>query len=62
MTASELAEMLQLRPANYGLSVTAVTESPHMPTTGVIMTPRGLRRGDIKDKPFKKASGQEEVN
>ena len=41
MTASELAEMLQLRLAKYGLSVTAVTESPHTPTTGVIMTPKG---------------------
>ena len=41
MTASELDEMLQLRLAKYGLSVTAVTESPHTPTTGVIMTPKG---------------------
>ena len=49
MTASELAQMLQLRLAKYGLSVTAVTESPHTPTTGVIMTPRGRRRADLID-------------
>jgi hypothetical protein len=62
MKPSELRELLASRLAPLGLSVEMVTVSPHMPTTGVIMTPRGVRRGDIKDKPFKKTTRQKEVN
>ena len=53
MTAFELAQILQSRLAKYGLSVKAVKESSHMPTTGVIMTPKGRRGVHIKDIPHK---------
>ena len=43
MTALELAQILQLRLAKYGLSVKAVTESSYMPSTGVIMMPKDRR-------------------
>ncbi len=76
MTDLELNKLLNKALAKYGLSVELVTESQYMPTTGVIMTPRGVRRADIKDNPLKKTNssrdiqskelkkttGQEEVN
>ena len=62
MTGLELNKLLSKALAKYGLSVEMVTESPHMPTTGVTMTPKGSRRADIKDKTLKKTTGQEEVN
>jgi hypothetical protein len=49
MTGLELDKLLNEALAKYGLSVKAVTESRHMPTTGVIMTPRGRRRADLID-------------
>ena len=54
MTAFELAQMLSERLAKYGLSVTAETGSPHLPTTGVIMMPKGRRGVHIKDIPHKR--------
>jgi hypothetical protein len=76
MTDLEYHKKLSKALAELGLSVKAVTKSSYMPATGVIMTPKGRRRGDIKDNPLKKANssrdiqskelkkatGQEEVN
>ena len=76
MTGLELDKLLNELLAPLGITVKAVTKSSYMPATGVIMTPKGRRRGDIKDNPLKKAnssrdiqskelkktSGQEEVN
>ena len=76
MTALEYNKLLNEALAPLGLTVKLVTESQYMPTTGVIMTPRGVRRADIKDNPLKKTNssrdiqskelkkttGQEEVN
>ena len=62
MKASEYHKKLSEALAELGLSVKAVTESRHMPTTGVIMTPRGVRRGDIKDKLLKRPTPPKEAN
>ena len=76
MTGLEFHKLLRAALAKYGLTVKFVTESQYMPTTGGIMTPRGVRRADIKDNPLKKTNssrdiqskelkkttGQEEVN
>ena len=51
MTALELAQILQLRLAKYGLSVKAVTESSYMPSTGVIMMPKDRRRAGSVNAP-----------
>tara|TARA_B100000686_G_C16484954_1_gene809071 strand:- start:433 stop:621 length:189 start_codon:yes stop_codon:yes gene_type:complete len=62
MTGLELDKLLNEALAKYGLSVKAVTKSSYMPATGVIMTPKGRRRGDIKDKTLKKTTREEEAN
>ena len=62
MTDLEYNKLLNKALAPLGITVKLVTESQYMPTTGVIMTPRGVRRADIKDKTLKKITGQEEVN
>ena len=62
MTGLELDKLLNELLAGSGLSVKAVTKSSYMPATGVIMTPKGSRRADIKDKTLKKTTGEEEAN
>ena len=44
MTGLELDKLLNEALAKYGLTVKAVTELSHTPTTAVIMTPRGTGR------------------
>ena len=44
MTALEMAQKLTLRLAKYGITVRALSESPHMPSTGVIMITRATRK------------------
>ena len=55
MTGLELDKLLNEALAKYGLSVTAVTELSHTPTTGVIMMPKGRCGVHIKDIPHKGA-------
>ena len=49
MTDSEFDKLLSEALAKYGLKVKTVTQSSYMPTTGVIMSPRGTRRADLID-------------
>ena len=44
MNALEFHKLLSERLAKYGLTVKLATESPHTPTTGVIMIPKDKRR------------------
>ena len=62
MTGLELDKLLNELLAGSGLSVKAVTRSSYMPATGVIMTPKGRRRGDIKDKLLKKPTPRKEAS
>ena len=61
MTDLEFHKLLSAALAEYGLTVKFVTESQYMPTTGVIMTPRGVRRADIKDNPLKKTNSCRDI-
>ena len=54
MTDLEFNKLLNISLAELGLSAKLVTESSHMPTTGVIMTPRNSRQAqqpkDLQDR------------
>ena len=59
MTGLELDKLLNEALAELGLSVKLVTESSHMPTTGVIMTPKNSRQGQQLRQPQEARSEQQ---
>jgi hypothetical protein len=59
MTDLEFNKRLNKALEGSGLSVTLVTESSHMPTTGVIMMPRNSRQAQQPTQPQEASSEQQ---